>query len=105
MKEHRACYGRLFPSAGFRESPQEPFGAPFGYVFEQRGVIPRPPEIVMDLEAWDRCVECPEFASCQQLSASKLLLEVRLVAGALRQDREAEEDRRRSFARAWPARN
>ena len=37
MKEHRPCYGRLFPSSGFRESPREPVGGPFGYVFEQRG--------------------------------------------------------------------
>lgn len=105
MKEHRACYGRLFPSTVFRVSPREPVGAPFAYVFEQRGTVPRPPEIAVDLEAWDRCVECPEFGSCRQLSTSKLVLETRLMAEVLEQDREAEEDRRRSFARSWPARS
>ena len=74
-------------------------------VHSSGGTVPRPPQVAVDLEAWDRCVECPEFGSCQQLSASKLLLETRLMAEVLEQDREAEEDRRRSFARSWPARN
>jgi hypothetical protein len=76
MKEHKPCYGMLFPSAGFRQSSKERPDAPFGYVFQQAGTVQRPPEITVDLDAWDRCVECLEFDSCRQLSTAKVLLEM-----------------------------
>lgn len=30
MKEHKTCYGMLFPSAGFRQSEKERADGPFG---------------------------------------------------------------------------
>ncbi len=76
MKAHRPCYGKLFPSTAFRGAGSAAADAPFGFVFEQPGTCPRPPEITVDLEAWDRCVECPEFGSCRELSSAKVLLEM-----------------------------
>lgn len=75
-KEHKPCYGKLFPSAASRQSSKETPDAPFRYVFEQWGTVRRPPEITVDLNVWDRCVECPEFGSCRQLSTAKVLLEM-----------------------------
>jgi hypothetical protein len=76
MKEHKTCYGMLFPSAGFRQSAKERADGPFGYEFEQPGTVRRPPRLTVDLDAWDRCVECPEFDSCQRLSTAKVLLDM-----------------------------
>ena len=75
MKEHRTCYGSLFPSAAFRQSGKERLEAVFGYVFTQPGTVPQPAEVTVDMNAWDRCVECQEFNSCRELSTAKMLLE------------------------------
>jgi hypothetical protein len=76
MNDHTPCYGKLFPSASWRQSGKERTDAVFGYIFQQWGTVARRPEITVDLEAWDRCVECHEFGSCRQLSAAKVLLEM-----------------------------
>jgi hypothetical protein len=76
MKDHKPCYGRLLPSTVFRQAPKERPDAPFGYLVQQAGTVSRPPEITVDIAAWDRCVECPDFGSCRELSTAKALLEM-----------------------------
>lgn len=76
MAEHLPCYGRLFPPSAFRESGKDRPEAVFGFVLAQAGSVRRPPEVTVDFDAWDRCVACPEFSSCQQLSVAKMLLEM-----------------------------
>jgi len=76
MKDHIPCYGKLFPSTLWRQSGKERADAVFGYVFQQRGTVARPPEITVDLEAWDRCTECREFSTCCQLSAATTIVEM-----------------------------
>lgn len=75
MTEHRLCYGRLFPSMNWRQPGKERPDGVFGYVFQQPGTVRRPPDIVVDLEAWDRCAGCLEFNSCLQLSTARMTLE------------------------------
>jgi hypothetical protein len=75
MTEHRACYGRIFPSMHWHQSGKERPDGVFGYVFQQPGTVRRPPDVTIDLGAWDRCVECREFTSCLQLSTAKVTLE------------------------------
>ena len=76
MKDHMPCYGRLFPSIPWQKSGKERADAVFGFVLQQPGTVALPPGITVDLEAWDRCVECREFASCRELSVSKTLLQM-----------------------------
>jgi hypothetical protein len=76
MTNHRPCYGKLFPSKAWREPGKERPDAVFEYVFRQWGTVARRPEITVDIEAWDHCVECREFDSCRELSAAKMLLEM-----------------------------
>jgi hypothetical protein len=76
MRDHLPCYGNLFPSAALRQSGMDRPESVFGYVFQQCGTVARPPQITVDLAAWDRCVECQGFSTCMQLSAAKLLLEM-----------------------------
>ena len=76
MQEHKPCYGELFPLSTRKESGKERPGSAFGFEYPDRGSIALRPQIVTDLTAWDCCVACREFSSCQQLSTAKLLLEI-----------------------------
>ena len=76
MKNHKACYGELFPSRSWRGSGKERADGIFGYVYQQPGTVALPPGISVDLEEWDRCTECREFSTCWQLSAAKALVEM-----------------------------
>jgi hypothetical protein len=76
MPDHLPCYGKLFPSHGSQQAGTEPAHAVFGYLFAEPGTLPRLREITVNLAAWDRCLECRDFSTCQQLSAAKVLLEI-----------------------------
>ena len=75
-KEHPPCYGKLFPSHSWRQPGKERPDGVFGFEFQQPGSVTIPPDVTVDLRAWDRCVECDDFATCQQLSMGKLMLEM-----------------------------
>jgi hypothetical protein len=51
-------------------------GAVFRLIEKPAGMVRPPPEIAVNLGAWDRCVECHEFSPCTQLSCAKLLLQM-----------------------------
>jgi hypothetical protein len=78
MKEHMSCYGRLFPSALQRESGETRPGVVFAYRFHPPGTVALPPEVTVDIAAWDRCLGCQDFSGCVQLSTAKLTLEMAL---------------------------
>ena len=75
-KEHLHCYGRIFPSHSWRQPGKDRPDAVFGLEFQQQGSVSISPGVTVDLRAWDRCVECDDFATCQQLSMAKLMLEM-----------------------------
>lgn len=68
------CYGKMFPnlSDGRRNVPIR--GAVFSCEFIKPGPFISSRKIDTDLEQWDRCVACPEFASCYPLSMAKFNL-------------------------------
>jgi hypothetical protein len=76
MKSHAPCYGQLFSTAGRIAADREVRGKVFGYRVEQPGVIPVGFAVTADIEAWDECTSCPEFATCYPFSAGKLLTEL-----------------------------
>ena len=73
---HLPCYGRLFPLLAWRQGGKEREDSVFTYSYPIPGTVARPPEVLVDLGAWDHCLECREFETCRQLSAAKLLLEM-----------------------------
>jgi len=75
-KQRKSCYGKIFPSHSWRQSGKERPDAVFGFEFQQQGTVTIPPDITVDLRAWDRCVECSDFATCEQLSMAKLMLQM-----------------------------
>jgi hypothetical protein len=75
---HLPCYGRLFPSLAWRQNGKERTDGVFSYLYPPPGMVARPPEVLVDLEAWDHCLECREFETCRRLSSAKFLLETAL---------------------------
>jgi hypothetical protein len=75
MTGHRPCYGKLFPSVTWRQCGSERPDGVFSYVYQQPGSVRRRPDIRVDIEAWDRCLECRDFSSCIQLSTATITLE------------------------------
>lgn len=72
---HQTCYGNLFRSSGWHRSGNQPADSVFAFSYRQPGTVRFPPEISVDLEAWDRCMACLEFSTCLQLSTAKITLE------------------------------
>ena len=54
MQEHKPCYGKLFPSITCPRPGKEHPDAVFGYLIKQWGTVAYAPEIIVDVEAWDR---------------------------------------------------
>lgn len=76
MNDHRQCYGNLFPSNGQERNGKDRAAPVFLLLEKPWGMVRPPPDIAVDLDAWDRCVKCHEFSTCTQLSCAKLLLEM-----------------------------
>lgn len=93
MKEHEPCYGTSFPSAAFRNRIER---AQVGArMYDYYSVAARSFQENLDRIEKDGRKESPDWYLANGL--------LRLVQG-LQQDREAEADRRKLFARSWPAR-
>ena len=75
MTNHQPCYGNLFPSLALHRSGKERPDGVFSFVYQQPGTVRLPPDIAVDLKAWDRCTACQEFSTCLQLSTAKIRLE------------------------------
>ena len=76
MESHMSCYGKMFPSTAIRQPGKERPAAVFGFLPQQPGTVTLPPDITVDIDAWDRCVQCRDFSTCQQLSTAKVMLEM-----------------------------
>jgi hypothetical protein len=76
MKSHAPCYGQLFSTAGRIAADCEVRGKVFEHRVEHPGVIPVGFAVTANIDAWDECTACPEFATCYPLSAGKLLMEL-----------------------------
>lgn len=75
-KEHQPCYGKLFPDSLHAEFNRPAVGKVFSFVVvSPPGLCRAPRHVEMDREAWDACVECPEFDHCYKLSMAKLALD------------------------------
>jgi hypothetical protein len=74
--EHKACYGALFPSTLNTASDKKQEGKVFSYTLLSAGGLYRAGrKTEVNQDAWNECVQCPEFAQCYKLSMAKLALE------------------------------
>jgi hypothetical protein len=69
----RACYGKLFPDVTRLELDQQHAGAVFGCRRNSFGNGEPAVAITVDEANWERCVDCPHYRSCYDLSMAKLL--------------------------------
>jgi hypothetical protein len=75
MTERRACYGTLFPDVMPPVAPGVQAGRVFSFELTSIGLARGERRVDVDLEAWEKCVECPDFDSCYRLSSGKLMLQ------------------------------
>lgn len=78
MTNYQPCYSNLFPSLAWHQAGKERPDGVFRFVYRQPGTVTFPPDITVDLEAWDRCTACQQFSTCLQLSTAKITLEAAL---------------------------
>ena len=69
----RSCYGKLFPDVSRLEVNRQHGGEVFGCRLNRLGAEARSVEFTVDEAKWARCVDCPHYRSCYDLSMAKLL--------------------------------
>ncbi len=75
MKKEPECYGKMFPSMLHVVHNQSVKGKVFGYAVDYPGGVATKSVIVND-EAWQDCVNCPELDVCYRLSSGTALIEL-----------------------------
>jgi hypothetical protein len=73
-KIHRACYGKIIPDFGHLNYNKPTEGKAFQVFVEKIGIGTQRRGLEIKSEAWDECVECPEYRSCYDLGMAQLLL-------------------------------
>lgn len=73
-KQHEVCYGRLMPYFEHLRYNRPGEGKAFSVFVESIGVGTQRGELTFKPDAWDGCVECPEYRACYDLSVAKLVL-------------------------------
>ena len=72
------CYGKMFPSVAGPAHNRTVRGKAFGFRRDVPGVVASRHAAVLDAEAWQQCVACPNFDACYRLSLGALLMEMAL---------------------------
>jgi len=74
--EHKACYGKMFPSTLGPADDRPSRGKVFAYqVFTAGGMFRSGHRVDHDLAEWEDCLGCAEFESCYRLGLGQVLLE------------------------------
>jgi hypothetical protein len=77
-KEHRECFGTMFPDDLHLKTDQPNKGKVFTVLMGSMGgmmTVRADRKIKADVEQWDDCQQCPEFNSCYKLCLAKVTLE------------------------------
>jgi hypothetical protein len=74
--EHKKCFGKMFPDSLHLGDQTRAKGKVFSVRLTPSGGLSGPDRSVeIDVEEWDDCERCPEFASCFKLCLGKVTLE------------------------------
>lgn len=75
-QEHKICFGKMFPDDLHLRNNKANKGKVFTVWVELVGLMSRGDrKIEADIDEWDDCQQCPEFASCYKLCLAKVTLE------------------------------
>jgi hypothetical protein len=81
MNSHSKCYGSLFPDFTRLKLNQPLGGQCFTALVTSRGLGVQSRKLEVQPEAWDKCIQCPDYRTCYDLSVAKLLMNVALAGG------------------------
>jgi hypothetical protein len=70
----RECYGNLFPDFTALKLREPLEGKAFTAVVAGSGTGARGRNLEVKREGWAKCVECPDYRTCYDLSVAKLLM-------------------------------
>lgn len=73
-KSHRACYGKMMPDFGRLRYNKPTEGKAFRVFIEKIGIDTQRREVELKADAWDDCLECPEYRSCYDLGMAQVAL-------------------------------
>lgn len=76
MKPKSECYGKMFPSVVELAHNRSVSGKVFGYQLDYAGQVVDARAATVNLEAWQKCLECPDLDSCIRLSEGTMLMEL-----------------------------
>ena len=72
---HQNATVKMFPSVLNLSHNKKVTGSVFGYKIDVPGYLTRGCETSTDREAWEHCVDCPVFETCNRLSTGTLMME------------------------------
>jgi hypothetical protein len=75
MNTKPECYGKMFPSIVETAHNKPVAGKVFGYEVDYPGQVVHKRAAIVDGDAWQHCLECPDFTGCYQLSTGTMLME------------------------------
>ncbi len=80
-RQHKECFGTIFPDPLHHENERPVRGKVFGYELKNSpGACFRADRTVsLDVAAWDECHECRELQECYMLGIGKLALEAAIA--------------------------
>jgi hypothetical protein len=76
MSRDAECYGKMFPSIVEMAHNGIVAGRVFGYQLDYAGQVAHKRDAIVNREAWQKCLECPELDGCYRLSTGTILMEL-----------------------------
>lgn len=74
MNTHSDCYGTMFPDFTRLRYKQKLESQAFSALIVSSGTGPQGRTWEIKREAWEKCVACPDYRTCYDLSLAKLLM-------------------------------
>ena len=81
MNTHSSCYGSLFPDFTRLRHNQSLEGKAFTVLVTSSGIGVQSRKLEPKADAWAKCVACPDYRHCYDLSLAKLLMNACLAGG------------------------
>lgn len=76
--DHKPCYGQMFPDMSTTITGVRLVGKAFSAEIRTSGLAVDAHNVEADIEQWDDCRSCPEFAHCWHLCVSRAILQMNL---------------------------
>lgn len=72
--QHPDCYGKMMPDLSRLEYNQRLTGQAFNVLASSQGIGVQNLQMDVDPAGWEKCLACPDYRTCYDLSMAKLVL-------------------------------